>query len=324
MFTPAITYAESIDLQNSQMVATDKSIETINGYNNVYRRFGRFLTEHHSGPSMPITTLSKRHANGFMRWLATTKFIPGHPSTKPAKHLAASTRAIYPIALSALWSTLIDDEYTTTNIWRGIKKPHSDTESAPIVLTLTESRALIKACTVLSPKRRLPRPTGIRDAAIASLMIDCALRASELIQLPLTDLNLQDHTIRIHQSRSKSRNSRTITFGHQTYRLLYRWIKQSEQFEPRPETVFFNIANNTGAPIGREALNKQIKALASIAKIKKPVTTHSLRHTGITLRASTMSPFQLRQFAGHTNITTTLRYVHLAQLTAAPVTSPLD
>ena len=89
----------------------------------------------------------------------------------------------------------------------------------------------------------------------------------------------------------------------------------------------FNGKNNQGQLQQFSATGVQwvIKEAVKRAEIKKHVTSHVLRHTYAThLLEMGLDIMSLKELLGHTDIRTTLIYLHIAQMGRHRVFSPLD
>src|SRR5579875_1107984 len=68
-----------------------------------------------------------------------------------------------------------------------------------------------------------------------------------------------------------------------------------------------------GSGISIRGVQKTVKKYATLAGITRPVSCHILRHTFGTMKAEQgVSAFQLKEWFGHEDITTSQQYVHLA------------
>jgi integrase len=138
----------------------------------------------------------------------------------------------------------------------------------------------------------------LRD--VSTILIDCALRPEECHRV--TWENIRDGAIEIFTGKRKASRRRIPASAHMLSILEMRrtnslsaWIFPADTRSGHTETG---------------TLKKQhAKALA--ASRVQTFVPYDLRHTGLTRWAKVMDPFTLKRLAGHTDLSTTMRYVHL-------------
>ncbi|MBQ5936938.1 MAG: tyrosine recombinase XerD [Bacteroidaceae bacterium] len=173
----------------------------------------------------------------------------------------------------------------------------------PEVLSLPEIDAIEAAID-------LSKPEGIRDLAIIEVLFSCGLRISELVNLKLSELYLEEGYIRVH---GKGRKERLVPIGENAIQKLRQWfvVRQGIAVKPGEDDYVF-ISLRRGKHLSRISLFVYIKEYAEKAGIKKNISPHTFRHSfatqllegGANLRA-------IQAMLGHEDIGTTEIYMHI-------------
>ncbi|HET6604067.1 MAG TPA: site-specific tyrosine recombinase XerD [Xanthomonadaceae bacterium] len=154
-------------------------------------------------------------------------------------------------------------------------------------------------------------PLGLRDRAMLELMYATGLRASELVGLPGTALNLRQGVLRVT---GKGRRERLVPLGEEAAHWIERYLDQAR---PTLARGFGGplFCGARGGPLSRQMLWRTVKRHALAAGIDaERVTPHGLRHSfathllnhGADLRA-------LQMMLGHSSLSTTQIYTLVAR-----------
>lgn len=136
---------------------------------------------------------------------------------------------------------------------------------------------------------------GRRNLTILVLLYDTAARASEILNLKLEDIHLEEKYIILT---GKGNKQRVVPIMEQTKKLLSEYIKENK-------LQFNKILNDTTY----EYLRYLIK---QINKNNKNITIHTFRHTrAIHWLKAGIPLIQIRDLLGHSSITTTERYARV-------------
>lgn len=156
----------------------------------------------------------------------------------------------------------------------------------------------------------LSKPEGVRDYAIIEVLYGCGLRISELCNLKMDQLYLEQGYIRVL---GKGRKERLVPIDNEAISRLRDWfaVRQGHSMKPGHEDyVFVSLAR--GTRLSRITLFVYIKGYAQKAGIRKNISPHTFRHSfathllegGGNLRA-------IQTMLGHEDISTTEVYLHL-------------
>ncbi len=175
----------------------------------------------------------------------------------------------------------------------------SKTQRVPEFLTGLEQLALL----------RQPNPgclTGLRNLCLLTLMLNTGLRASELLNIKIRDIDWHDGRLRVREGKGK--RDRILWVGGDDLVLLQRWLEKKAKL-PKSEFLFTTL---DGRPIHDRYLRSMVKRLAQKAGIYKDVHPHTLRHSFATDLLRQTKNLRLTQKAlGHAQITSTQIYTHI-------------
>ena len=141
------------------------------------------------------------------------------------------------------------------------------------------------------------------------MLFSCGLRVSELVNLKLSNLYLDERFVRINGKGSKER---LVPISPQAIKELGFWFADRQQMTIKPGEEDYVFLNRRGAHLTRTMILIMIKRQAAEAGIKKTISPHTLRHSfatallegGADLRA-------IQAMLGHESIGTTEIYTHI-------------
>ncbi|MBN2400582.1 site-specific tyrosine recombinase XerD [candidate division KSB1 bacterium] len=152
---------------------------------------------------------------------------------------------------------------------------------------------------------------GRRDKAIMELMYASGLRISEVVQLKLDDVYLDEGFLRVLGKGSKER---IVPFGVKARDSLADYLVHSRPKllkGAKPPQIFLNYA---GALFSRQGLWKLIKAYGQKTGLADRLTPHMLRHSFATHLVENGADLRsVQMLLGHSSIATTEIYTHLAK-----------
>lgn len=260
------------------------SRNTIEAYQRDGEVFLEFLKEH------GITQLNAVDQNHFIQFLSQLKMA----------QYATSSMCRTLIALKVFFRFLKRENSISTNPTLYLETPKL-WQLIPEVLTCDEVERLLTS----------PDPStavGARDRAILEVLYASGLRVSEVCSLGLYDVD--DTYVRVF---GKGRKERLVPIGKKAigsvdhYLLHYRRPNEEEQ-NPRL------FVSKTGKPIDRILVWRMIKQYAKGAKIQKPISPHTLRHSFATHLLDNGADLRvIQEMLGHANISSTDRYTHVSR-----------
>ena len=156
----------------------------------------------------------------------------------------------------------------------------------------------------------LSQPEGQRNKAIIETLFSCGLRVSELIDLKISNLFLDDEFIKVEGKGSKQRLVPISSKAIQEIRLYF--FDRNLLDIPMEYQDFVFVSRRRKKPLTRIMVFLMIRDLVEKAGIKKNVSPHTFRHSfatsllegGANLRA-------IQAMLGHESIATTQIYTHI-------------
>ena len=261
------------------------SPNTIEAYQRDLEKFASFLDEEKKDLLMP-TLEDFQH-------FAAELYDMGIAPTSLARILSG---------LRSFYHFLVLEDVLTTNPTELLEFPKTP-QHLPDVLTVAEVDAM-EACIDLSEQE------GQRNKAIIETLFSCGLRVSELCNLKMSGLYLDEEFIKVDGKGSKQR---LVPISPKAIKELKLWFTERNLIDIKTEFQdYVFISYRRRQALTRVMVFYIIKALAERAGIKKTISPHTLRHSfatallegGANLRA-------IQAMLGHESIATTQIYMHI-------------
>jgi site-specific recombinase XerD len=175
----------------------------------------------------------------------------------------------------------------------------------PEVLSQEEVRALLASC------------ASLKFRTIFTVIYSAGLRISEAANLRLADIDFDRKTIYVRDG--KNGKDRYTILANETITLLREYLGIY-----RPATFVF-YGPDIAKAISTDAIERQFRNLLGASGIRKPAHVHTLRHCFAThLVENGTSIFYVMKLLGHSNIQTTMVYLHMRRLDLLNLESPID
>ena len=150
---------------------------------------------------------------------------------------------------------------------------------------------------------------GHRNRAIIEVLFSCGLRVSELVNLKLTNLYLDEQFVRVMGKGSKER---LVPISPKAIKELEWWFDDRCHMTIKPGEEDYVFLNRRGAHLTRTMILIMIKQQATLAGITKTISPHTLRHSFATALLEGGADLRAIQvMLGHENIGTTEIYTHI-------------
>lgn len=284
-------------------------METDKNSKDIVSRYRRYL-KLEKGYSANTLDAYMRDVDKLFRYLAVEQVDVLDVKLEDLEHFAAfiSDLGIGPRSLARILSGvrqfyrfLVIDGYLEVDPTELLESPKQP-DHLPEVLSTAEVDLLEQAID-------LSKWEGYRNRAIIEVLFSCGLRVSELTNLKLSNLYIEEQYIRVMGKGSKER---LVPISPRALDELNYWFADRNVMKIKPGEEDYVFLNRRGQHLTRTMILIMIKRYAVEAGIKKTISPHTLRHSfatsllegGADLRA-------IQAMLGHESIGTTEIYTHI-------------
>lgn len=158
---------------------------------------------------------------------------------------------------------------------------------------------------------RVDGPLGLRDRTMLETLYASGLRVSELVTLKLSQVSQDMGVVRVVGKGSKER---LVPLGEEALAWIRRYLKEARPalLGARASDDLFVTARGEG--MTRQAFWYLIKRYAAQARLRNPLSPHTLRHAFATHLLNHGADLRVVQLLlGHADISTTQIYTHVAR-----------
>ncbi|MCE2963038.1 MAG: site-specific tyrosine recombinase XerD [Sphingobacteriales bacterium] len=277
-----------LEFKNFLKLEKNASRHTIDAYLNDIQKLHVFCD--FQNPKLTVLNLSRNNIEDFFAYLIDNFSIQ------------ESTQARILSGLKTFFNFLVYQNYTNQNAAELIDAPKL-IRKLPDTLSFEEIEKLLESIDVSTEG-------GTRDRAILEVLYSCGLRITELLNLKLSEIQLDVEIVKVI---GKGNKERIVPIGSDAIKYLKIYLdnyrKKKSVAEEHKDFVFLNLK---GTPLSRISVFNMIKKQASLIGLRKNISPHTFRHSfathlvegGADLRA-------VQEMLGHVSITTTEIYTHL-------------
>ncbi len=196
----------------------------------------------------------------------------------------------------------LETEGIETNIIGKIYTPKSE-KYLPEYLTIDEVDSLINSFDI-------SKDDELRDKAIIETIYSSGLRVSELINLKIKDINIQEKIIKVL---GKGYKQREVPIRSEALYYIDLYLKNvRKKIISSDKTTLF--VNKNGHKLTRQYIFEMIRKHSKIINLTKTISPHTLRHSFATHLLSKGADLKtVKEMLGHENIETTQIYTHVAE-----------
>ena len=286
-------------------LADGKSESTLIWYRDILKLFSRYLKQYMHTNS--IEWFNIENARSYVLYLRSRNKFSRYANTeKQHSGLSPQTVRGHIRGLKAFSSWLYREQYINNNRLKYLKIPKAP---AKFIEPLTDQE-ISQIASSINPSL----PTGSRNHAIFVTALDNGLRASEIANISIKQLDLKGAFVKVM---GKGSRERIVPIGDFVKMTLWSYINTV-----RPEPTIIGCDNlflsPTGKPITANTIKLVFSRLAKNSGIKR-LHAHLCRHTfAINYLLNGGDIFSLKEILGHTTLDMVSNYLHFtrSQLTA--------
>jgi len=272
-----------------QYIALEKrySPQTVISYTTDLEQFEAFIIDYFRTDDIDWNRIDKKLIRAFM--IHSLEASVSHRSI--ARKLAC---------LKSFFKYMIRQNYLTNNPAVAIKMPRTE-KKLPEYLTIDEVENLLKIPQVNSFE-------GLRNLAVLELFYGSGMRLSEVLNLKLSNILMEENLIRVT---GKGNKERIVPLGTPTKKILEHYLELRPQYANKNvENVFVLKSGKKMYPMAVQRMVREYMAQVSAVQQKSP---HILRHSFATHLLNAGAGIRtVKDLLGHESLSTTQVYTHLS------------
>jgi len=217
------------------------------------------------------------------------------------RKLASSTISRHLVAIKIFHRFLVRERYLKQDTTSSLESPKT-WKLLPHSLSIQDVEKMLKA-----PNARTVR--GMRDKAILELFYATGMRVSEIVNLRLSDINLESGLLKCT---GKGNKERMIPLGRIAKEAIQSYLdRERSKVQTKSQELFVSQQKKK---FSRQCLWMIIKKYAKEARINKKITPHTMRHSFATHLLEGGADLRVvQELLGHSDISTTQIYTHISK-----------
>lgn len=233
-------------------------------------------------------TISKEEIRTYLKYLDELNY-----SKNTISRILSTLRHFY--------TYLVTNNITPINQFKLIRNPKKD-KKLPNFLQSDELNQIFDTIDIETP-------LGLRNRLIVELLYASGLRVSELTNLELNDIDINNKEIRVYGKGSKER---IVYFGDYAKKYLELYIDTARKELLNKNKSSYLLINNQGEPLSTRGVQMVIEDIVTKAALKHNISPHALRHTFATDLLNNGADLKsVQELLGHSSLSTTQIYTHI-------------
>jgi integrase/recombinase XerC len=157
---------------------------------------------------------------------------------------------------------------------------------------------------------------GARDKAMLEVLYSSGIRVSELVELEMSDIDLQEGILRV---RGKGRKDRLTPIGSQAIKALQHYFelraadaRNPQQPQAASQDATHVFLNKHGESLSTRSVRRKLDKYLVEAGLDPGISPHTLRHSFATHLLNNGADLRsVQELLGHQSLSTTQIYTHL-------------
>ena len=261
------------------------SIYTCNNYKKDLKEYNNFIVSN----KLDYKNLSYEDATKYLKFLNEEKNAKSSISRK-----LSSIRSFYKF--------LVLNNITDKNIFLIVSSPKKD-KKIPKFINYSDINEIFNAPNINTP-------SGQRERLILEILYGSGVRVSELVNIKLKDINLNNKSILIYGKGSKER---IVSFGDYAYEIILKYINEGRVNLLGNIKSDYLIVGKNKENLTTRRIEQIIDKIIEKTSIKLNITPHVFRHTFAThLLDNGCDLLAVQELLGHASLSSTEIYTHVS------------
>lgn len=203
-------------------------------------------------------------------------------------------------SIRGLYNYLVREEIMSDNLFNNITNPKKELY-LPKFLNDKDMDKLFEVCCDITPINQ-------RDTLILELLYSTGLRVSELVNIKIKDINMNDKVIKVLGKGSKER---IVLYNNHTALALKRYLDDGYNVFNKSNSGYL-ILNKSGNKLSDRYIRNIINKLVRKAGLNVKISPHTIRHTFATdMLEEGADLVTVKELLGHESLNTTSIYTHI-------------
>lgn len=203
-------------------------------------------------------------------------------------------------SIRGLYNYLVREDIISDNYFNRINNPKKD-KYLPKFLKDEELNKIFSVC-------NYDNPINQRNSVIIELLYATGIRVSELINIKISDIDINERTIKVLGKGSKER---MVIFNNHTKKAINTYLDDGYHILNKNNTGYL-ILNKDGNRLSERYVRNIINKLVTKAGLDVKISPHTFRHTFATDMLEEGSDLMtVKELLGHESLNTTSIYTHI-------------